>query len=161
MQICTYSLTHVHTHTLHTPLCAHHTCTPCTHHSVHTTHAHPAHTTLCTPHTHTLHTPLCAHHTHTLHTTHTPCTHHSVHTTHAHPAHTTLCTQHMHTLHTHRFAYSNTKNQLPQWLRPNVRTYDKFGLVQRDLIQFFKNAQTEVHALYMFYTVPYYTHTLW
>ena len=43
-----------------------------------------------------------------------------------------------------RFAYSNALNQLPHWVKPYTRTYDKFGLVQRDLTQFFRNAEREV-----------------
>ena len=43
-----------------------------------------------------------------------------------------------------RFCYSNSLNQLPQWVQPHIRTYDKFGLVQRDLNLFFKNAAKEV-----------------
>jgi len=45
----------------------------------------------------------------------------------------------------HRFAYSNALNQLPHWVRPYTRTYDKFGLVQRDLTQFFRTAEKEVN----------------
>ncbi len=44
----------------------------------------------------------------------------------------------------HRFAYNSAISQLPRWVRPYARTYDKFGLVQRDLTQFFKNAEKEV-----------------
>ena len=43
-----------------------------------------------------------------------------------------------------RFAYRSNINQLPKWLRPYVQTYDKFGLVQRDLTQFFRNAEKQV-----------------
>lgn len=45
-----------------------------------------------------------------------------------------------------RFAYHNTINQLPKWVRPFVHTYDKFGLIQRDLTQFFRNAEKKVHS---------------
>ena len=43
-----------------------------------------------------------------------------------------------------RFAYNNTISQLPKWVRPFVQTYDKFGLIQRDLTQFFRNAEKQV-----------------
>ncbi len=43
-----------------------------------------------------------------------------------------------------RFAYSSSISQLPQWLRPHVQTYDRFGLVQRDVRAFFKEAQKDV-----------------
>jgi regulator of telomere elongation helicase 1 len=42
-----------------------------------------------------------------------------------------------------RFAYRNTISQLPKWVRPFVQTYDKFGLIQRDLTQFFRNAEKQ------------------
>ena len=56
----------------------------------------------------------------------------------------------------HRFAYNNTISQLPKWVRPFVQTYDKFGLIQRDLTQFFRNAEKQVH-LYNFYSTVIFT----
>lgn len=42
------------------------------------------------------------------------------------------------------FAYTSSIKQLPQWVRPYVQTYNKFGLVQRDLRVFFKEANKDV-----------------
>jgi hypothetical protein len=42
-----------------------------------------------------------------------------------------------------RFAYRGAIEQLPKWVRPYVKTYEKFGLVQRDLTQFFSNAEKQ------------------
>ena len=42
------------------------------------------------------------------------------------------------------FAYNSSIKQLPQWVRPYVQVYDKFGLVQRDLRVFFKEADKDV-----------------
>lgn len=46
----------------------------------------------------------------------------------------------------YRFSYSNALSQLPQWVQPHVKSYDKFGLVQRDLRSFFRNAEQEVRT---------------
>ncbi len=46
-----------------------------------------------------------------------------------------------------RFCYQNSLSQLPLWVRPHVKTYDKFGLVQRDLNNFFRSAAKEVCAV--------------
>ncbi|XP_064395441.1 regulator of telomere elongation helicase 1-like isoform X2 [Halichondria panicea] len=46
-----------------------------------------------------------------------------------------------------RFAYNSSINQLPQWIRPYVQTYDKFGLVQRDIRAFFKEAEKDFGGL--------------
>lgn len=43
-----------------------------------------------------------------------------------------------------RFTYPDAIRQLPAWLRPYVKVYNEFGLVQRDLIQFFRNADKTV-----------------
>ena len=43
-----------------------------------------------------------------------------------------------------RFSFSNALNQLPRWVRPYAKIYDKYGLVQRDLTQFFRNAEKKV-----------------
>uniref|UniRef100_A0A8C2M8X8 Regulator of telomere elongation helicase 1 n=1 Tax=Cricetulus griseus TaxID=10029 RepID=A0A8C2M8X8_CRIGR len=41
----------------------------------------------------------------------------------------------------HRFAYADTKAQLPSWVRPYLKVYDNFGHVIRDVSQFFRVAQ--------------------
>ncbi|KAL8179725.1 UNVERIFIED_CONTAM: Regulator of telomere elongation helicase 1 [Gekko kuhli] len=41
----------------------------------------------------------------------------------------------------HRFANTDTKAQLPSWVRPYVKTYDNFGHVVRDVSQFFRVVQ--------------------
>ncbi|XP_077192063.1 regulator of telomere elongation helicase 1 isoform X2 [Paroedura picta] len=41
----------------------------------------------------------------------------------------------------HRFSNTDTKAQLPSWVRPYVKTYDHFGHVVRDVSQFFRVAQ--------------------
>ena len=46
-----------------------------------------------------------------------------------------------------RFASSSSIGQLPQWVRPHAKIYNKFGLVQRDLSQFFKTAEKEVSLI--------------
>ena len=43
-----------------------------------------------------------------------------------------------------RFTYPDAIRQLPAWLRPYVKVYNEFGLVQRDLIQFFRNSDKTV-----------------
>ena len=48
-------------------------------------------------------------------------------------------------IHACRFGSSSTVKQLPQWVRPHVKTFSKFGVVQRDLNLFFKNAEKEVN----------------
>ncbi|XP_077991647.1 regulator of telomere elongation helicase 1-like [Glandiceps talaboti] len=40
-----------------------------------------------------------------------------------------------------RFTYSDARAQLPSWVRPYVKTYDNFGLLMRDLMNFFKTAE--------------------
>ena len=59
---------------------------------------------------------------------------------------TTICQilTHLKLVYVYRFAYSSSISQLPQWVRPYARVYDKFGLVQRDISQFFKTAEREV-----------------
>ncbi|XP_021085448.1 regulator of telomere elongation helicase 1 isoform X3 [Mesocricetus auratus] len=41
----------------------------------------------------------------------------------------------------HRFAYADTRAQLPSWVRPYLKVYDNFGHVIRDVSQFFRVAQ--------------------
>ncbi|XP_070600523.1 regulator of telomere elongation helicase 1 isoform X2 [Erythrolamprus reginae] len=41
----------------------------------------------------------------------------------------------------HRFAQTETKAQLPTWMRPYVKTYEKFGHAVRDFSQFFRSVQ--------------------
>ncbi|XP_028629854.1 regulator of telomere elongation helicase 1 isoform X2 [Grammomys surdaster] len=41
----------------------------------------------------------------------------------------------------HRFAYADTRAQLPSWVRPYLKVYDNFGHVMRDVAQFFRVAQ--------------------
>ncbi|KAG7164976.1 regulator of telomere elongation helicase 1-like [Homarus americanus] len=41
-----------------------------------------------------------------------------------------------------RFSGPDFKAQLSSWVRPHVNTYNVFGPAMRDIIQFFKNAQT-------------------
>lgn len=43
-----------------------------------------------------------------------------------------------------RFAYADTKAQLPSWVRPYIKVYDSFGHVIRDVAQFFRVAQKTV-----------------
>ncbi|KAL9980948.1 hypothetical protein ACROYT_G009592 [Oculina patagonica] len=43
-----------------------------------------------------------------------------------------------------RFTYPDALQQLPCWMRPYVKVYKEFGLVQRDLIQFFRTADKMV-----------------
>lgn len=43
-----------------------------------------------------------------------------------------------------RFAYADTKAQLPSWVRPYLKVYDNFGHVIRDVSQFFRVAQKTV-----------------
>ncbi|XP_064624303.1 regulator of telomere elongation helicase 1-like [Lineus longissimus] len=40
-----------------------------------------------------------------------------------------------------RFATSESKKQLPSWVQPHLKTISTFGLVMRDLMQFFKAAE--------------------
>ncbi|XP_053430850.1 regulator of telomere elongation helicase 1 isoform X3 [Nycticebus coucang] len=44
----------------------------------------------------------------------------------------------------HRFAYADTRAQLPSWVRPHIKVYDNFGPVIRDVAQFFRVAQKTV-----------------
>ncbi|XP_075032722.1 regulator of telomere elongation helicase 1 [Mixophyes fleayi] len=41
----------------------------------------------------------------------------------------------------HRFSKSDSRAQLPSWVRPYVRVYDNFGHIIRDVSQFFRVAQ--------------------
>ncbi|XP_045625428.2 regulator of telomere elongation helicase 1 homolog [Procambarus clarkii] len=41
-----------------------------------------------------------------------------------------------------RFSAANFKDQLSTWVRPYISNYNVFGPAMRDIIQFFKNAQT-------------------
>ena len=43
-----------------------------------------------------------------------------------------------------RFKYPDALQQLPCWMRPYVKVYNEFGLVQRDLIHFFRAADKMV-----------------
>lgn len=43
-----------------------------------------------------------------------------------------------------RFTYPDALQQLPCWMRPYVKVYNEFGLVQRDLIHFFRAADKMV-----------------
>jgi len=43
-----------------------------------------------------------------------------------------------------RFTYPDAIQQLPAWMRPYVKVYNEFGLVQRDLIHFFRTADKMV-----------------
>ena len=49
----------------------------------------------------------------------------------------------------HRFAAENSRNQLPVWVRPSVKVYDKFGLALKDLMIFFKTAEKTVWKVSM------------
>ncbi|XP_070556036.1 LOW QUALITY PROTEIN: regulator of telomere elongation helicase 1-like [Ptychodera flava] len=40
-----------------------------------------------------------------------------------------------------RFTYADARAQLPSWVRPYVKTYENFGLLMRDLMNFFKSAE--------------------
>ena len=48
----------------------------------------------------------------------------------------------------HRFAAENSRNQLPVWVRPSVKVYDKFGLALKDLMVFFKTAEKTVWKVF-------------
>ncbi|CAI9597238.1 unnamed protein product [Staurois parvus] len=41
----------------------------------------------------------------------------------------------------HRFTHSDSRSQLPSWVRPYLRVYDNFGHIIRDVSQFFRVAQ--------------------
>ena len=43
-----------------------------------------------------------------------------------------------------RFSLKSNQEQLPVWVKPHVANYDKFGVVQRELVRFFKNAESKV-----------------
>lgn len=43
-----------------------------------------------------------------------------------------------------RFKYPDALQQLPCWMRPYVKVYNEFGLVQRDIIHFFRAADKMV-----------------
>ena len=45
-----------------------------------------------------------------------------------------------------RFTYPDAIQQLPTWMRPYVKVYNEFGLVQRDLIHFFRTADKMVRV---------------
>lgn len=45
-----------------------------------------------------------------------------------------------------RFTYPDALQQLPCWMRPYVKVYNEFGLVQRDLIHFFRTADKMVRV---------------
>ena len=45
-----------------------------------------------------------------------------------------------------RFTYPDALQQLPCWMRPYVKVYNEFGLVQRDLIHFFRAADKMVRV---------------
>lgn len=47
-----------------------------------------------------------------------------------------------------RFTYPDALQQLPCWMRPYVKVYNEFGLVQRDLIHFFRTADKMVRVYY-------------
>ena len=53
----------------------------------------------------------------------------------------------------HRFAAENSRNQLPVWVRPSVKVYDKFGLALKDLMVFFKTAEKTVWKVFVVYTI--------
>lgn len=46
-----------------------------------------------------------------------------------------------------RFKSTEARNQLPLWVRPYVKTYDSFGTMVRDVVQFFRTVQRNVSAL--------------
>ena len=52
-----------------------------------------------------------------------------------------------------RFTYPDAIQQLPSWLRPYVKVYKEFGLVQRDLIQFFRTADKLVRSFSLVFLV--------
>ncbi|XP_057218677.1 regulator of telomere elongation helicase 1 isoform X2 [Triplophysa rosa] len=41
----------------------------------------------------------------------------------------------------HRFKSTEARNQLPLWVRPYVNTYNSFGTMVRDVVQFFRTVQ--------------------
>ena len=45
-----------------------------------------------------------------------------------------------------RFTYPDALQQLPCWMKPYVKVYNEFGLVQRDLIHFFRSADKMVRV---------------
>ena len=53
-----------------------------------------------------------------------------------------------------RFASRSSLDELSLWLRPHAKVYDKFGQLQRDLTQFFRNTELKVsHCLPAFVLV--------
>jgi regulator of telomere elongation helicase 1 len=46
-----------------------------------------------------------------------------------------------------RFTYQDAIQQLPSWVRPHVKIFKEFGHVQRELIQFFRNADKLVNKV--------------